>query len=324
MTKQVDKKPEAMLGYNGKYDLTTDVRYPILGSYKYDGFRITTFNHMPLTRTLKEIPNLEIQEMLSPLCELKSPIDLEIYIHEISFNELSSFLMSTSIKSREHHNKIKRLIKNGELKRPFNFYIKWPDNLTFNVFDIAVKGVTAIKRYEAYMKNIPPLGIPRVNVVEKRLLNNAEEVEAMFKEALDLGLEGLVLNTPQGEYKYGRSTLRENLFLKLKPYETYKGIIMGVNPVMKNLNDSFRDERGYKKKSNTILDKLETDVAASLDVMWKGNPLKVTLTGTVEERTAIYANANMYIGRTVYFTGLGYGMKTVPRHCKVLEIKYYD
>jgi DNA ligase-1 len=233
-----------------------------------------------------------------------------MYIHGIPFNEHNSFIMTRDITTREHSNKIKLALKKGELTRPYHYYMKLPDNFKFYIFDTVIdKGYC--DRIDYLKSRLLPHN--SYEIVDYTLLYNVEAVEEMYDKAIDNGYEGLVLRKPDGHYKFGRATAKEQLFLKLKPIENLSARCIGFTERMMNTNESFRDELGYLTKRNTIADKQETGIAATVICDYEGEEVKITLTGTEEYRRYIWENQKDYIGKMVNFKGMLYGSKNLPR-----------
>ena len=56
--------------------------------------------------------------------------------------------------------------------------------------------------------------------VKHCIVNNPEEVEALFEKALESEYEGVILRNPHGRYKFGRASLGQNIIFKVKPFVT--------------------------------------------------------------------------------------------------------
>ena len=71
-----------------------------------------------------------------------------------------------------------------------------------------------------------------------------------FQEAvLAQGAEGVMIRSPNGKYKQGRSTLKEQILLKLKNFEDAECTIIGFEEKMHNNNVAKTDELGYTERS---------------------------------------------------------------------------
>jgi len=310
-----------MLGCNSILNVY-DLKYPLIATYKKDGIRTEIGNGKLLSRSLKPIPNIQINEYLEVLVkyamEKKVIIEGELYVHGLRIGEINMIVSSLDYNTKSYHNKIKKALRDNELSKPFNYYISLPKEFELYVFDyIRNTG----ESYKERIERAQELSVfPGVVVSTPCEISNAMELSIMYNRAIKKGYEGLVLRDPKGYYKLGRSTLKEQLFLKMKPIDTLTGSILGVTEELKNTNTSFLDERGYMTKRNTLADKEETGRAAAFIVSYKGDEVKVTITGTDEFRTHVYQNIEKYMGRHIKFKGLLLGAKSKPRHTTMIEL----
>lgn len=309
-----------MLGSNTPFDIN-DLQYPVAVTYKKDGIRAEIKTKIQ-SRSLKPIPNKQVNEFLEPIREFASNINRliegEIYIHGLPLNEISMFVNSTDINTRGFHNKIKKYLREGGLTHPFHYYTKLPSNIEFYIFD-CIGNIN--ESYTHRIARLKDFNIPEgIQVAYPSLIHTAEDLKLFYDLAISEGYEGLVLRDPYGKYKLGRSTFNEQLFLKMKPIETLTGTIIGVTERLKNTNHSFADERGYATKRNTLGNKKNTGIAAALVVMYKGIEIRVTAVGTEEYRKKLYNNVDEFIGRKIKFKGLLVGKKHAPRHPTMIEI----
>ena len=311
-------KFEPMLGCNDKIDIREDITYPIIASIKKDGIRCGINSERICSRSLKDIPNVQINTLLKPLTKYADDngciIEGELYIHGLPFNEISMLVNTTDYNTRSHVDKIRKLITNKELTKPYNYYLSLPKEFEFYCFNILTD---SNEPYINRIKRIPKLCETHnfVTNLEWLQVNNYNELLNYYEYSLKLGYEGLCLFDKYGSYKFGRSTKKEQLFLKLKSNSKFIGDIIGITTRKINLNESFKNELGFMVKSNTVDMKQETDIAAAFVVKCNGNTFNVTINGSVEYRKEVYANVEKYIGRKVSFEGMLYGAKSAPRHC---------
>ena len=153
--------------------------------------------------------------------------------------------------------------------------------------------------------------------VEHVLVNNAQEVETMFEQALADGYEGLILRDPYGKYKFGRGTLKEGIIYKVKPYRTFDAQIIGVvqstvvNPSAERRTNELGRSVTSKKKEDRIL----IEMACDFVVMYEGKEVKPSLKGhTHQQKKEVWKNRESYIGRWIQYKGMLVGAKEVPRH----------
>ena len=77
-----------------------------------------------------------------------------------------------------------------------------------------------------------------------------EDVLQYEKEFLEIGAEGVMLRSPTGPYKQGRSTLKEGYLLKVKQFTDAEARVIGFDEKMHNANEADVGELGQTKRSS--------------------------------------------------------------------------
>lgn len=207
-----------MLAGKAPEDLST-LRYPVLVSPKLDGIRCIIRDGVAVSRTLKPIPNLFVQEELRGL---PHGLDGELMLADpkATFNEIQSAIMS----------------RDGE------------PNFVFWVFDWSQ---TDPVEFRIRLRDVQGrVAHPRIATVSHNLvgeLNTLMHFEAAYVEQ---GYEGAMIRDPEGPYKYGRSTTKEGYRLKLKRFEDAEAVVIGAVERMHNENDLEQDNLGHAKRSH--------------------------------------------------------------------------
>ena len=303
-----------------------EIRYPLLASTKLDGCRMIAYQGKLITRSLKPVQNWQLQTKFNAIklyTENNNIIlDGEIYAEGIPFQFIVSCFMTHDYFAKSAIKKWDKLCTeyNVDLTRE-----EVLDRLKFYVFDCVSNENLDI---EFYLRNIllhqiakefPDLIVP----VEQRTVNSANEVGVMFESVLNRGYEGLMLKDPQGRYKCGRTTIKENLSFKVKPYVTMDAKIIGVKQATvvdpnapKTINELGRSVTSKKKG-----DRIPISRAAEFTVIYEDKKVDVGIGGTEAERNEIWANKESYIGRWIEYKGLKIGMKDVPRHCNMCRYR---
>jgi DNA ligase-1 len=184
--------------------------YPLLASIKLDGVRVLFYKGKILTRSLKSVPNKQLNEKFEPIRKFSEEnnviLDGEVFAPGIPFQFIVSCFMT------EDYNDKKSMKKWDELCKEHNFFMSREEvfnNLKFYCFDCIEFDNPNIhfqyrqKQAELIMMRFPGISFPLEHVV----VDSAKEVEDYFKKVLDDGYEGLILRNPKGKYKYGRATL---------------------------------------------------------------------------------------------------------------------
>jgi len=303
-----DKTFKPMLAENQQPELES-LNFPQFCSRKMDGIRIIFYKGQILSRSLKEIPNKQLKQKFEDIRKYSEDnnciLDGEVYSPQLTFQQIISFTMTEDFEDKKS---IKKFGKVMEI----------PEHLMFNCFDY-LRGQHDKRPFNQRIEDIYAIqrkfyGI--LNVVDQFEVNNKEELEDFFKQALELGYEGLILKNPNGEYKFGRTTLKENLMYKLKPFETFDAQITGVvqstevnDEAIKTINELGRSVTSKKIGERHLINK-----ASAFFVNYEGKELKVVLAMTDPEKEAVWVNREKYIGKWIEYKGMLIGSKDVPRH----------
>lgn len=293
-----------------------NIKYPKYASLKLDGIRCIFHPELGMvSRSLKQIPNKQLQEKFRVLTEdaQRTGIirDGELYSHKLTFQEITSACMTKDFYDMKTQKKILKQL-DGDKIATVGHFAKLLGNIEFCQFDSVDPD-----RYYTPLKDRINHHVPEgasVQFVTQNLMHTREEIDSFFKTALDTGYEGLILRDPNSPYKYGRSTLKEEFMLKVKPFETEDLEVINVIERMENLNESFKNELNQSTKRNTKEDKQGTGIASCFEVIYNNLLMKVTLTGTEDFRREIWENKEKYIGRIIEVKGMKIGAKDVLRH----------
>lgn len=198
------------------------VKYPVLCTPKLDGIRCLIINGQAVSRKFKPIPNNYIRERLRGLPENLDG-ELITYTNGIrdNFNIVSSKVMS----------------EDGE------------PEFTYEVFDYV--GGDLKQGYLTRMHYLEQLILPEfVNKLLPKTIDDQEDLLSYESKCLSEGYEGIMLRTPNGPYKCGRSTVKEAYLLKLKRFEDSEAIIIGFEERMHNTNEATKDAFGKTERSS--------------------------------------------------------------------------
>jgi len=317
-----------MLTSNEQPDLDK-LNYPLLSSTKLDGCRMLSYQGRLVTRSLKPVQNKQIKEKFKPLrlytVTSNIILDGEIYAEGIPFYMISSCFMTQDYTTKKSIKRWQELCETYEMDITREEVL---DKLKFYTFDY-VKNENYGECFDDRTVNVYRIAIkfPELIVpVQQVRVNSADEVRTMFEQVLDNGYEGLILKEPLGHYKYGRTTINENLSFKVKPYISIDAKIIAVKQATKvdpNAPKST-NELGYSKTSKKKADRILIPRAKTFTVLYNNNnnnEVDVAIGGTESERDEIWANKELYIGRCIEYKGLQVGMKDVPRHCNMIRFR---
>jgi DNA ligase-1 len=312
-------KFKPMLAPNDQPNLE-EINYPILASYKLDGIRCIFKDGELLTRSLKQLQNKQLREKFQPLADFAKEhnltLDGEIYSPELSFQEISSCVMTQdhndpkAIKSWDKVCEELEVAKTREeAVNSIQFYCF--DCVVDEEFDVAFshRTLTAMKLLEQFGK--------LVHIVEQKEVESKDDVDKYFQSALSKGFEGLILKSADGKYKCGRGTLREGLIFKVKPFITFDTTILGVKQGTKVDPNAEKktNELGRSVTSKKKGDRILVDMISDFFVDYEGHELKVSCSSmTHEDREKYWKIRDELIGKTIEYKGMLIGAKDVPRH----------
>ena len=202
------------------------IRYPVLVSPKYDGIRAIVLKGVALSRSLKPIPSVWVQQLFGR--PEYNGFDGELIVGKATdkdcFNTTSSGVMS----------------KSGT------------PNVRYYVFDdiLGLPGDLFRNRLACVESRIKSLANAKVVLIPHQLVKNQSELDQQEIWALQDGYEGIMIRDPHGPYKFGRSTLKEGYLLKLKRFEDSEAEIIGMTELMHNANEIETNELGQKERSS--------------------------------------------------------------------------
>lgn len=244
------------------------VKYPVYCSPKYDGIRCVIRDGVALSRKLKEIPNKHIAEMLK-MCP--SNIDGELMIPHSNFNQVQSAVMSEG----------------------------GTPEFIFLVFDVISK-----ESYVDRMAQLSTMELPAFcqKVLPHRFDNEDDMLEYERECVEDYEFEGIMIRTPTGPYKFGRSTVKQGYLLKLKRFVDAEATIVGFEEMMHNENEKTKDALGHSKRSS----KKEGMVAAGMLGAFvvetpDGVKFKVSTGMTMEDRQTYWDTQDEMLGKLVKY-----------------------
>lgn len=264
------------------------LKFPLVVSPKLDGIRCLVINGLPKTRSLKPIPNSHISATLTrPEFE---GFDGELMVGDgASFQDVTSGIMTRSGK---------------------------PD-FAFHVFDSFVNPALPYEqRVNEYMARIANLAkrFPFLRPVPTRFICDRIELDDYLDECLSQGHEGAMLRSPQGIYKFGRSTLKEGHLIKLKPFEDDEAEVIGFEEQRRNDNEATTNELGRTRRSSHKENLIPRGTLGAL--ILRHHRFGDFNLGTGFDsalRQEIWHNRTKYLGKLVKFRYQAIGMKDKPR-----------
>jgi len=279
----------------GKAEDISTIHYTILCTPKLDGIRCMMVNGQAVTRSFKPIPNDYIRNKLST--HIPDGFDGEILLKNNLFNfqAISSAVMSVM----------------GE-----------PD-FVFYIFDKYSE-----LGYKQRMNELDSESWIDSLLFAKRLLpitiNNENELLDFERKCLSEGFEGVMIRSPSGPYKFGRSTEKEGYLLKLKRFEDSEAIIISIEEQMENTNELRRDVFGRAERSSFKSGKVPKGTMGSLVVKDIYTDLIFNVGTGFDDglRQKIWINKEQYIGKIVKYKFQSVGVKEAPRFPVYISMRH--
>jgi len=217
----------------GYANFFTDIKYPQMVSPKLDGIRSANRGEGMLSRSLKFLPNIHMQNIFGDKCLF-----------------LDGELIEGNDKDSDVYNRTQSVIMSKD---------KDASNVTFHVFDYVAdmwldasfleRHNRAILAVETINSSYPLL---KVKIVPHKMVHNLEELLAFENECLEMGYEGIMGRSPSGMYKTNaRCTWKEGIIFKLKRFKDEEGEIVGFVERMENTNEKQTNELGRSFRSDT-------------------------------------------------------------------------
>jgi ATP-dependent DNA ligase len=285
-----------MLAYGLKEEDLSSIRFPIYVQQKLDGIRCLVIDGKPFSRTLKPIPNIWIRQVIPNMFGHHRDdhfiLDGELIVGN-SFQETSSAVMS----------------ENGKPK------------FKYKIFDF-------IRDFNKTFENRLIVDFPclphEYKTIDTLLLNNLDQLKEMIR--LHSNWEGLILRSPDGIYKQGRSTLKEQYLLKWKFFQDSEAVIVGYVELMKNTNSPTVNFLGLQERSSHIDNLVPMDTLGALQVKdcKSGIEFRIGSGFTEQQRLLIWNNRGRYFGQTVKYKYQSFGMKDLPRSPVFLGFRHKE
>jgi DNA ligase-1 len=270
---------------------TSKLKYPLYASIKYDGIRATKQNGQLLSRTLKPIPNKNVQKMFSHLPE---GLDGELMYGDPAdkhvFSETTSIVMS--------HDKQAAGVK---------FY-------AFDKFGDRLFGA----RWNEVYTLVFDMDDENVEQVHHHLIHNEKELLEFEEKVLNLGYEGVILRSKDGPYKEGRATLKQGWLLKLKRFVDAEAKITGFFEEQENTNEATtnalgRTERSSKKEGMVGKGTLGGFEVIGINGQFKNVEFNVGSGMNAAQKVEFWNRRKTLLGKVLKYKYFPIGTKDKPR-----------
>ena len=285
---------EPMLAGKADTKKLDKLSFPLWVSPKLDGIRALVVDGILMSRSFKPIPNRYLQEKFSKLPNGTDGELIKGLPTEDPYRATVSAVMT----------------EDGE-----------PTDVSYFVFDnfSSPGGFSQRYRVVEHMNSFEDgvISLPH------QLVGSLAELLVYEEEVLTSGYEGVMLRSPNGPYKFGRSTAKEGHLLKLKRFEDSEAVILDTEELMHNDNAAQDDAFGRTERSNHKAGMRASGVLGALVVRGlEGTHKDVEFNigsgfnGAADvngERAKLWREREALIGKIVKFKYFPIGSKDKPR-----------
>ena len=260
-------------------------KFPYASTPKIDGIRFLMIDGQAVTRSFKPIRNEYIQATLS--AALPDGIDGELTVGT-TFQDCGAIMR----------------IKGEPQFKVWIFDYVDPDGEMLGYMD----------RMEQ-LRDFEPFDLPCYETLYPTIVTNQDEVDALMIKNLSEGYEGLMLRDPSGVYKFGRSTVKENILLKVKSFLDDEAQVVAFKEKMINTNEAKKDAFGHSKRSHAYAGKVPAGTLGGF-VLRMSDGREFTCGSGLNDalRDQIWSNREDYLGKLVKYKFMTTGIKDLPRH----------
>ena len=263
------------------------VRLPVYVSTKLDGIRCVIIDGVAYSRSLKPIRNKYIQSIIGN--EKYNGLDGELIVGNVYdkdvFQKTTSGVMS----------------EKGE------------PNFVFYVFDDFTHPTSPYSERADKMRDKVDTLTDHIKFLGQKLIHTVDDIKLVLGKEQSLGGEGLILRNPDGEYKFGRSTPKQQLSIKVKFFEQDEFAVIGFTERMHNANRAKINELGLQERSSHKDNLIPMNTLGSLILKYGDDSFQMGTGFTDEQRQEIWDNRDKYLGKLTSVRYMSVGLKDKPR-----------
>lgn len=265
------------------------IKLPVFISTKLDGIRAVVIDSVVYSRSLKPIRNKHVQQLFG----------------KPEYNGTDGELVVGDIYSKDVFQKTTSGVMSAEGNPDVTFYV-------FDVWNAPDEDFTARRLIlHNRLKAVSPES--KVVALEQHYVQTLYELQQYLEDERIKGGEGLICRNPEGKYKYGRSTPKEQLSVKLKFFEQDEFEVIGFEERMHNTNEATTNELGYTERSSCKENLIPMNTLGSLVLKYGDSSFKVGTGFSDEQRQEIWNNKESYLGKLASIRYMSVGQAILPR-----------
>jgi len=285
------------------HNFANELVFPLFASPKLDGIRVVIRDGTAMTRSLTPVANRHIRETLS----------------RTDLNGLDGELICGDATAEDCYNTTQRGVLGNKIERPvFGFFIF--DDFSFPSLPYIERMEMLENRMRALRPTIPfPFAVWGGGEFQSWV--GVEEFERL---SLIEGYEGLILRSALGQYKFGRSTRKQQGMLKLKRFVDDEAQIIGFEELMRNENENIGDNFGHAKRSSMQAGLVPGGTLGAFIVRDKeGREFNIGMFKglTSKDKQDIWNSRGLYENRWIKYSHFPVGAIDLPRHAKFIGFR---
>jgi DNA ligase-1 len=265
------------------------VKFPIYISTKFDGIRALVIDSVVYSRSLKPIRNKHVQNLFG----------------KPEYNGFDGELVVGDIYAKDVFQKTTSGVMSEDGTPEVRFYVFDLWNMPDEDYESRQRVLQDLLLQDSTMSCVVYTTIHKCQTVE--------DLEFFLNHEKNVGGEGLIGRKPDGAYKYGRSTPREQLSIKFKFFQQEDFEVVGFNERMHNTNEQKRDELGYAERSSARDGLVPTNTLGSLVLKYNDTTFSCGTGFDDKLRKEIWDNKELYLGKLASIRYMSVGSKDLPR-----------
>lgn len=265
------------------------INFPVYVSTKLDGLRAVVIDSVVYSRSLKPIRNKYVQKLFG----------------KPKYEGMDGELVVGDIYAKDVFQKTTSGVMSAEGEPDVKFYV-------FDICNRPEETFTA-RRFILHnkLKNLP--SDSKVVMLQQHYVETLYDLQQYLEDERIKGGEGLICRNPDGKYKYGRSTPKEQLSVKLKFFEAGEFEVIGFEERMHNTNEATTNELGYTERSSCKENLIPMNTLGSLVLKYGDSEFRCGTGFSDAQRKEIWENKESYLGKLASIRYMSVGQAILPR-----------